>query len=198
MAAPSEDPALLPDCPAAQKDGLLPVELRAWMVLLAATGAIEQRLGPVLKESLGVSHDEFLVLCLLADRPDDGLRMTRIAELLGRPKTRLTYQIACLSHTGLVTRRSVCGDKRGVEVALTDKGRRLFTEVSPALADTINSGLDRIGPEEREALYGLLPEEAGEERGGREELTLLPRPPVRPPEPPAPDSPSVPSGPRPG
>ncbi|MEH0417922.1 MarR family winged helix-turn-helix transcriptional regulator [Streptomyces sp. B21-083] len=160
MAAPSERPADLPTCPAAQESGLLPAELRGWMVLLAATGAIEQRLGPVLKDTLGVSHDEFLVLCLLAERPDGGLRMTRIAELLGRPKTRLTYQIACLAHAGLVTRRSVCGDKRGVEVSLTGKGRRLFTEASPTLADTVSSRLAMIGPEERETMRGLLPEEA--------------------------------------
>jgi DNA-binding MarR family transcriptional regulator len=164
MAAPSEHPADMPECPSAQEGGLLPAALRGWMVLLAATGAIEQRLGPVLKETLGVSHDEFLVLCLLADRPDGGLRMTRIAELLGRPKTRLTYQIACLSHAGLVTKRSVCGDKRGVEVALTGKGRRLFTEASPALAGTVVSGLAQIGPEERETMCGLLPEEAVEEK----------------------------------
>ncbi|MFI1359028.1 MarR family winged helix-turn-helix transcriptional regulator [Streptomyces sp. NPDC020898] len=165
MADPAEHAADLPPCPSASEGGLLPAELRAWMVLLAATGAIEQRLGPVLKDELGVSHDEFLVLCLLADRSEGGLRMTRIAELLGRPKTRLTYQIACLQHAGLVTRRSVCGDKRGVEVALTDKGRRMFTEASSTLTDTVTSGLAQIRPEEREVMCGMLPEEAGGEKG---------------------------------
>ncbi len=165
MADPVEHAADLAACPSASEGGLLPAELRAWMVLLAATGAIEQRLGPVLKDQLGVSHDEFLVLCLLADRPEGGLRMTRIAELLGRPKTRLTYQIACLQHAGLVTRRSVCGDKRGVEVALTDKGRRMFTEASSTLTDTVTSGLAQIRPDEREVMCGMLPEEAGEEKG---------------------------------
>lgn len=164
MADPAESAPDLPACPSAGESALLPAELRAWMILLATTGSIEQRLGPVLKDTLGVSHDEFLVLCLLAGRADGGLRMTRIAELLGRPKTRLTYQIACLQHAGLVTRRSVRGDKRGVEVALTEKGRRLFTEASPTLADTVNSGLARIGAEEREAMYGLLPEVAGGEK----------------------------------
>lgn len=159
MADPAEHAPDLSPCPSASESGLLPAELRAWMVLLAATGAIEQRLGPVLKSELGVSHDEFLVLCLLAGRPDGGLRMTRIAELLGRPKTRLTYQIACLQHAGLVTRRSVCGDKRGVEVALTEKGRRMFTESSSALVDTVTSGLAEIRTEEREVMCSLLPDE---------------------------------------
>ncbi|WP_086599901.1 MarR family winged helix-turn-helix transcriptional regulator [Streptomyces swartbergensis] len=152
----------LPACPSWSGDGLLPVELRAWM-LLAATGAVEQQLRPVVKERLDVSHDEFLVLCLLAEQPAEGVRMTRIAELLGRPKTRLTYQIACLHHAGLVTRKSVCCDKRGVEVALTDQARRLLKEASGALAETVKEAMAHVvGPEQCEAVRGLLPDLAGE------------------------------------
>ncbi|WP_406441837.1 MarR family transcriptional regulator [Streptomyces sp. NBC_01613] len=163
MADPEEHPTDLPECPSAQGAGLLPRELRAWMVMLAAVGAVEQRLGSVLKERLDVSHDEFLILCLLAEQPRAGLRMTRIAELLGRPKTRLTYQIACLQHAGLVTRKSVCGDKRGVEVALTDKARRLLEEASGTLAATVTGALSHVmGPDQHEAMYGLLPDLAAE------------------------------------
>ncbi|MDL5204307.1 MarR family transcriptional regulator [Streptomyces sp. ALI-76-A] len=150
----------LPACPSASDDGLLPTELRAWMILLAATGAVEQRLRAVVKERLDVSHDEFLVLCLLAEQPA-GLRMTRIAELLGRPKTRLTYQVACLQHAGLVTRTSVCGDKRGVEVLLTDKARRLLTEASDALSETVTESLAHfMGPAQLDAMRALLPDHA--------------------------------------
>ncbi|GAB2868081.1 hypothetical protein GCM10027074_39550 [Streptomyces deserti] len=159
MADPEEHPADQPECPSARGGGLLPPELRAWMLLLAATGAVEQRLRAVVKEKLGVSHDEFLVLCLLAEQPEGGLRMTRVAELLGRPKTRLTYQIACLQHAGLVTRRSVCGDRRGVEVALTDKARSLLKEASRPLAETVTEALDHfMGPAQCEAMRALLPD----------------------------------------
>lgn len=160
MAEPADTPAELPPCPSAQGAGagLLPPELRGWMLLLAATGAVEQRLRSVVKERLDVSHDEFLILCLLAEQPREGLRMTRVAELLGRPKTRLTYQIACLQHAGLVTRKSVCGDKRGVEVALTDKARSLLREASGVLAETVTEALAHVmGPEQCSALSGLLP-----------------------------------------
>ncbi|MET9385916.1 winged helix DNA-binding protein [Streptomyces sp. NPDC002928] len=170
MADPAEHPADLPECPSAQGAGLLPAELRAWMLLLAATGAVEQRLRSVVKERLDVSHDEFLVLCLLAEQAREGVRMTRIAELLGRPKTRLTYQIACLQHAGLVTRKSVCGDKRGVEVALTDKARRLLREASGPLAETVTQALAGVmGPDQREAVCGLLPDLAGSEQGAAAE-----------------------------
>ena len=151
------------DCPSASGGSLLPVELHAWMLMLAATGAVEQELRSVVKDRLDVSHDEFLVLCLLAADPGQALRMTRIAELLGRPKTRLTYQIACLQHAGLVTRRSVCGDKRGVEVALTEKARNLLMEASAALAETVKEALTRfMGPSQREAMCALMPDFIGE------------------------------------
>ncbi|MFF0011683.1 MarR family winged helix-turn-helix transcriptional regulator [Streptomyces sp. NPDC005374] len=150
------------ECPSLS-DGLLPPELHAWMLLLAATGAVEQELRSAVKEGLDVSHDEFLVLCLLGARPAEGVRMTKIAELLGRPKTRLTYQIACLQHAGLVTRKSVCGDKRGVEVTLTEKGRRLLAEASGSLAATVKESLNRfMGADQREALRSLLPDLAVE------------------------------------
>ncbi|WP_416967620.1 MarR family winged helix-turn-helix transcriptional regulator [Streptomyces sp. 4F14] len=163
MAASDEHPTDLPQCPGKVQGGDLPRELRGWMLLLAATGAVEQRLHTLVKERLDVSHDEFLVLCLLADRPE-GLRMTRIAELLGRPKTRLTYQIACLQHSGLVTRGSVCGDKRGITVLLTDKARDLLRETSCTLATTVREALGEVmGPTEVNALCGLLPDLAGGE-----------------------------------
>ncbi|MFC3572667.1 MarR family winged helix-turn-helix transcriptional regulator [Streptomyces yaanensis] len=159
--ADSPAPADQPGPDRTDEDGLLPAELRAWMRLLAAAGAIEQQLRSQVKDALGVSHDEFLVLCLLAEQPGAALRMTRIAELLGRPKTRLTYQIACLQHADLITRRSVCGDKRGIEVALTDKGRRLLREVSPALARTVTEAvIDMVDHQQCETLRGLLPEMA--------------------------------------
>jgi DNA-binding MarR family transcriptional regulator len=157
MADPSECPSV--------SEGLLPPELHAWMLLLAATGAVEQELRSAVKDGLDVSHDEFLVLCLLGARPAEGVRMTKIAELLGRPKTRLTYQIACLQHAGLVTRKSVCGDKRGVEVTLTEKGRRLLAESSGTLAATVKEALTRfMGADQREALRALLPDLAMETR----------------------------------
>ncbi|MFI6348948.1 MarR family winged helix-turn-helix transcriptional regulator [Streptomyces sp. NPDC050560] len=168
MDASRDHAADLPECPGAQGGGLLPEELRAWMTVLAATGAAERRLHSVVKERLDVSHDEFLVLCLLAEEPEGGLRMSRVAELLGRPKTRLTYQIACLQHSGLVARRSVRGDRRGVEVSLTDRARRLLTEASDALAEAVTDALARfVGPAQRAALRALLPETADGSRPGR-------------------------------
>jgi DNA-binding MarR family transcriptional regulator len=148
----------LPGRDATGESALLPPELRAWMGLLAAAGAIEQQLRSRVKETLGVSHDEFLVLCLLADGPATGLRMTQIAERLGRPKTRLTYQVACLQHAGLITRSTACGDRRGIQVTLTDKARQLLREASGALAEAVTRAVKGLeGPHDCALMHGLLP-----------------------------------------
>ncbi|MEV0092362.1 MarR family transcriptional regulator [Streptomyces sp. NPDC050738] len=164
MAEPSKSDDRPSGCPG-RGEGLLPAELRAWMLLRAATGAVEQRLHSVVKDQLGVSHDEFLILCLLAEErgeSGEGVRMTRIAELLGRPKTRLTYQVALLQRAGLVTRASACGDRRGVEVTLTDKARTLLREASTSLASTVTDSLaEYVGPAQQEALFHLIPDFEG-------------------------------------
>ena len=71
--------------------------------------------------------------------------------------------IACLQHAGLVTRKSVCGDKRGVEVALTEKARDLLKDASDTLAATVKEALSRfMGADQRQALCALMPDLAAE------------------------------------
>lgn len=156
----SEQPGFAPseiDRPAGGAASL-PDELRTWMRMLAAAGVVEQTMAKHVKRAFGVSHDEFLVLCLLADQPGSTARMTQVAELLGRPKTRLTYQVACLQHLGLVTRDSVRGDRRGIALTLTEKARRLLAEQGPGLAAAVRQALEEtVGCERGRALAGLLP-----------------------------------------
>ncbi|MEU9139316.1 MarR family winged helix-turn-helix transcriptional regulator [Streptomyces sp. NPDC048404] len=162
--ADSSAPADQPEREPSDDAGLLPAELRSWMRLLAAAGTIEQQLRSRVKDATGISHDEFLLLCLLADQPGSSLRMTRIAELLGRPKTRLTYQVACLQHSGLITKNSACGDRRGVEVALTDKARTLLGESSRPLADAVAEAIAQTACAQRYTqLQHLLPTSQGSE-----------------------------------
>ncbi|MEY2242306.1 MarR family winged helix-turn-helix transcriptional regulator [Streptomyces sp. BF23-18] len=162
--ADSSAPADQPEREPSDDAGLLPAELRSWMRLLAAAGTIEQQLRSRVKDATGISHDEFLLLCLLADQPGSSLRMTRIAELLGRPKTRLTYQVACLQHAGLITKNSACRDRRGVEVALTDKARTLLGEASRPLADAVAEAIAHTACAQRYTqLQYLLPTSQGSE-----------------------------------
>ncbi|WP_329303640.1 MarR family transcriptional regulator [Streptomyces sp. NBC_00659] len=162
--ADSSVPADQPELEPSDDTGLLPAELRSWMQLLAAAGTIEQLLRSRVKDATGISHDEFLLLCLLADQPGSSLRMTRIAELLGRPKTRLTYQVACLQRAGPITKNSACGDRRGIEVALTDKARILLSESSRPLAEAVSEAIARTAcAQQYTRLQYLLPTNQGPE-----------------------------------
>ncbi|MGW4750349.1 hypothetical protein ACWEPR_36890, partial [Streptomyces sp. NPDC004290] len=58
----------------------------------------------------------------------------------------------------LITRSTACGDRRGIQVTLTDKARQLLREASPALAEAVTravKGLD--GPHECAMMQNLLP-----------------------------------------
>jgi DNA-binding MarR family transcriptional regulator len=71
--------------------------------------------------------------------------------------------LACLQHAGLVTRRSVCGDKRGIGVALTEKARNLLEEAAGDLAGTGKEALGRfMGPARRRAVSALMPDFAAQ------------------------------------
>jgi DNA-binding MarR family transcriptional regulator len=156
-------PGTDPPCAGAGAGGALPEELRTWMRMLAAAGVVEQTMSKHVKQAFGISHDEFLVLCLLAVQPGGTARMTQVAELLGRPKTRLTYQVRCLQHLSLVTREAVRGDRRGVALTLTEKARRLLAEKGPELAEAVRAALtETIGCESGRALTVLLPDQAHE------------------------------------
>ncbi|WP_371129780.1 hypothetical protein [Streptomyces sp. 2231.1] len=92
--------------------------------------------------------------------------MTSREPLIQEWTTRLTYQIACLQHAGLVSRTSVCGDKQGVQVALTERARDRLRETSSLLAGTVRQALsDSVGPDQRAAMCALVPDlEQGADR----------------------------------
>ncbi|MGW2566074.1 MarR family winged helix-turn-helix transcriptional regulator [Streptomyces sp. NPDC001537] len=82
----------------------------------------------------GLGASDFEVLDLLAsEAPGDG-DQCRVQNLAGRvhlSQSALSRLIARLEKDGLVERSVCTEDRRGVYVALTDKGRDLHTEVLP-------------------------------------------------------------------
>jgi DNA-binding MarR family transcriptional regulator len=89
---------------------------------------------------LGASDFEVLdvlVSGLAAAGADDHCRVQNIAGKVHLSQSALSRLIARLEKDGLVT-RSVCAeDRRGVRVALTEKGRSLHSEVLPLQRDVL-------------------------------------------------------------
>ncbi|MEV5431643.1 MarR family transcriptional regulator [Streptomyces sp. NPDC052701] len=95
----------------------------------------------------GLGASDFEVLDILAGAAPEEADQCRVQNLVGRvhlSQSALSRLIARLEKEGLVT-RSVCAeDRRGVFVALTQKGRDLHARVLPlqraALARTLGEG----------------------------------------------------------
>ncbi|MFI9645677.1 MarR family winged helix-turn-helix transcriptional regulator [Streptomyces sp. NPDC052040] len=83
----------------------------------------------------GLCASDFEVLDLLSERTaPDGHRASRVQEISERvhlSQSALSRLVARLEKDGLVERAMCAEDRRGVRVALTDRGRALHTEVLP-------------------------------------------------------------------
>jgi DNA-binding MarR family transcriptional regulator len=117
------------------------------MAVTAAEGGLEDRWRDILSvhsrtmceidralHPHGLGASDFEVLDVLAADPSRQGGQCRVQNLAGRvhlSQSALSRLIARLERDGLV-RRSACDeDRRGVWVALTGKGRELYTEVLP-------------------------------------------------------------------
>ncbi|WP_055489386.1 MarR family winged helix-turn-helix transcriptional regulator [Streptomyces sp. TP-A0356] len=99
----------------------------------------------------GLGASDFEVLDILAAETaahGDQCRVQNIAGRVHLSQSALSRLIGRLEKDGLV-RRSVCEeDRRGVWIALTDKGRELHAEVLPLQRDALSRMLDAPAPPE--------------------------------------------------
>ncbi|MDG4860329.1 MarR family transcriptional regulator [Streptomyces sp. T-3] len=79
----------------------------------------------------GLGASDFEVLDFLAQGEHPSYRVQEIAARVHLSQSALSRLIARLEKEGLVYRGMCSEDRRGVKVALTDRGRELYTEVRP-------------------------------------------------------------------
>jgi DNA-binding MarR family transcriptional regulator len=103
----------------------------AWRLLAArhaeVSGALEQELGQ--RHGLGVS--EFEVLERLAEDEQHKFRVQELAESVHLSQSTLSRLIGRLEQHGLVQRNMCDADRRGIDVCLTEEGRRRYAEAVP-------------------------------------------------------------------
>lgn len=139
--------------------------LKLWIRLLRTTRLVETEL----REFLRVEHDSTLprfdVMAAL-DRSGRELTMTELSRMLLVSNGNATAVVDRLVRDGLVVRRPSAADRRIINVALTDEGRRrfallaadhevridaLFSGASPADLDEFDELLRRMDPTKRNA-----------------------------------------------
>ncbi|MEV7324388.1 MarR family winged helix-turn-helix transcriptional regulator [Streptomyces sp. NPDC093970] len=76
----------------------------------------------------GLSLHGYLVLGAVAEAGDGPVPVARLTAFLQESGTRMTYVLKDLQAAGLVDRRRRAGDRRTVEVTLTDAGRARYAD----------------------------------------------------------------------
>jgi DNA-binding MarR family transcriptional regulator len=93
--------------------------------------AIMDAIGKQVREQEGILFEQVEVLILLADSPEEAIRMRDLASLTLRSKSGMTRLVDRIERDGLVQRQTCEADRRAIFVALTDEGRELIERVKP-------------------------------------------------------------------
>ncbi|HSA50915.1 MAG TPA: MarR family transcriptional regulator [Yinghuangia sp.] len=83
-------------------------------------------------------------------------RPSRLAELSVMSRSALTNAVNTLARADLVERRQAPGDRRGVVIALTERGRTAVAEAFAAHAARESAWFADLSPTERDQLTALL------------------------------------------
>jgi DNA-binding MarR family transcriptional regulator len=123
-------------------------QLRAWKSLSLMQLQLQARLGQRLGE-YGLSYQDYLVLALLSDQPDERRRVVELSDELGWEKSRLSHHISRMCQRGLVTKAPCPSDQRGIFVMLTAEGRTTLRRAAP----------DHVNDVQRYFFHGLTPQQ---------------------------------------
>lgn len=127
---------------------LTATEQQAWRAFIAGARRLMEALDGELK-ARGLTHDDYGVLVMLSEAPDDRMRMAELAARSVESRSRLSHHIGRLEARGLVTRQTCPEDRRGAFAVLTPEGRATIEEVAPHHVAGVRAHfLDHLSPEE--------------------------------------------------
>ena len=119
---------------AADSDRPEQLDLALIFDLVRAGGQAVREVSRLLRESGALPLMDIFMLGELERAGDQGVRTKKLADRLGITTSRLAYRLLSLESAGLITRRRHQGDGRGVDVLITDGGRREYQRGAQALA----------------------------------------------------------------
>ena len=115
-------------------------EQDAWREYLRASRMLEAVLDHDLQVH-GLQLSEYEIISVLSDEPSLRLRMSEIAELVVQSRSRLTHTAGRLEKRGWVRREACVGDRRGVELVLTEAGHAEIARMAPTHVGSVRSNL---------------------------------------------------------
>ena len=106
-------------------------ERDAWVRLVAVLELLPAGLDSQLRRDSGLTHFEYLCLVVLAESPDDRLRMTDLALRANATPARLSRVVQRLVDRGLLERERCSEDARSIFAVLTPEGRAALEQAAP-------------------------------------------------------------------
>jgi DNA-binding MarR family transcriptional regulator len=124
-----------------------------WRALVTAITLLNRQLNADMLAAHDLSMDDYAILAMLSEAPDDRLRFGELADILRVPKAHITYRFRRLEKQGLVTREACPTDARGAFAVLTTQGRERIVEAAPSHVDSVRAHvLDHLSPGQLEAM----------------------------------------------
>jgi len=127
-------------------------EQQAWRQYLHASRLLEAVMDRDL-QAYGLQLTEYEIIAVLSEAPEQRCRMSTIAEQVVQSRSRLTHTADRLEKRGWVRREACVGDRRGVELVLTDKGRTAVVQMAPTHVRSVLTNL--VEPLTREEFLAL-------------------------------------------
>jgi len=115
-------------------------EQDVWREYLRASRLLEAALDHDL-QAHGLQLSEYEIISILSEAPDRRLRMSVIAGLVVQSRSRLTHTAGRLEARGWVRRETCAGDRRGVELVLTDTGYAEISRMAPTHVGSVRANL---------------------------------------------------------
>ena len=115
-------------------------EQGAWRAYLRASRMLEAVLDQDLQVH-GLQLSEYEIISVLSDAPGLRLRMSEIAEAVVQSRSRLTHTAGRLETRGWVRREACAGDRRGVELVLTETGQAEIARMAPTHVASVRNNL---------------------------------------------------------
>jgi DNA-binding MarR family transcriptional regulator len=137
-------------------------QLDAWVNLSQLLMLLPAAMDRQLREDAGVPHAYYQILAMLSDQPDQSMRMTDLARLVGTTPSRLSHAVASLEQRDWVQRSACATDKRGQIARLTDAGVAVLQATAPGhVAEVRRLVFDHLSPDDvdrlREITAKILP-----------------------------------------
>ncbi len=121
----------------------------SWRSYLEGTARFVDALERAHDDGVPLSLGEYNLMVQLSEAPERTLRMSELADFLALSRSRLTHTVDRMERRGLVVRRRVAGDRRGVNCTMTEAGWSLLVAAAPAHVAAVRRYLvDVLTPEE--------------------------------------------------